>query len=107
MTPSCLGEAPPFGTTGDSKFNRARTLLGNPCVAIPFGKSTNGVPLGMQIVGPIGSDMTLLRWAEWLQRLVGTSGSEAAVIVDKGQTTRYCAGLSNRSQSKTNKSSAK
>lgn len=68
VTPSCHGEAPLFGTTGDSKFNRAWTLLGNPCIAIPLGKSTLGLPLGMQIVGPIGSDMALVQWAGWLQR---------------------------------------
>jgi Asp-tRNA(Asn)/Glu-tRNA(Gln) amidotransferase A subunit family amidase len=67
LTPSCAGEAPLFGTTGDSKFNRAWTLLGTPCVAIPIGKSTKGLPLGMQLVGPMGCDMGLLAWAGWLE----------------------------------------
>ncbi len=88
VTPSCLGEAPPFGTTGDSKFNRAWTLLGNPCVAIPLGKSINSLPLGMQIVGPIGSDITLLRWAGWLQSLVGIRRREAAQSTARASADR-------------------
>src|SRR5262245_22059358 len=72
LTPSCAGEAPLFGTTGDSKFNRAWTLLGNPCVNVPIGKSANGLPLGLQLVGPVGKDMELLAWAGWVnERLDG------------------------------------
>jgi Asp-tRNA(Asn)/Glu-tRNA(Gln) amidotransferase A subunit family amidase len=70
LTPSCAGEAPQFGTTGDSKFNRAWTLLGNPCVNVPIGKSANGLPLGLQLVGPIGSDMELLACSNWVNELL-------------------------------------
>jgi Asp-tRNA(Asn)/Glu-tRNA(Gln) amidotransferase A subunit family amidase len=76
LTPSCAGEAPPFGTTGDSKFNRTWTLLGNPCVAMPIGKGASGLPLGMQLVGPVGHDMELLAWAAWMnERLFNNNGS--------------------------------
>jgi Asp-tRNA(Asn)/Glu-tRNA(Gln) amidotransferase A subunit family amidase len=68
VTPSSAGAAPVFGTTGDSKFNRAWTLLGNPCIAVPLGKDANGLPLGMQLVGRHGKDMELLAWAEWLEK---------------------------------------
>jgi Asp-tRNA(Asn)/Glu-tRNA(Gln) amidotransferase A subunit family amidase len=66
LTPSSAGEAPPsIETTGDSKFNRAWTALGFPCVHVPFGQSKHGLPLGMQLVGPYETDMTLIAWAKW------------------------------------------
>jgi Asp-tRNA(Asn)/Glu-tRNA(Gln) amidotransferase A subunit family amidase len=75
LTLSCAGEAPRFNTTGDSKFNRAWTLLGNPCVNVPMGKSANGLPLGLQLVGPIGSDMELLAWAGWMNERINRNVS--------------------------------
>jgi Asp-tRNA(Asn)/Glu-tRNA(Gln) amidotransferase A subunit family amidase len=75
LTPGCAGEAPQFGTTGDSKFNRAWTLLGNPCVNVPFGKSANGLPLGLQLVGPVGSDMELLAYSAWVNERLNRNAS--------------------------------
>jgi Asp-tRNA(Asn)/Glu-tRNA(Gln) amidotransferase A subunit family amidase len=67
LTLSAPGEAPASITrTGDSLFNRAWTLLGNPCVTVPFGMGLNGLPLGLQLVGAFGSDMALLAWASWM-----------------------------------------
>jgi Asp-tRNA(Asn)/Glu-tRNA(Gln) amidotransferase A subunit family amidase len=72
FTPSCAGEAPVFGSTGDSIFNRGWTLTGNPCVAVPVGKSAKGLPLGVQLVGAMGDDMALLAWADWLGQRLAT-----------------------------------
>jgi len=71
LTPSAPSEAPTsLATTGDPVFNRAWTLFGVPCVTIPGGAGTHGLPLAVQLVGAMDTDMALLRWASWIsQRL--------------------------------------
>jgi len=66
LTPSAPSEAPrSLASTGDPVFNRAWTLLGVPCVTIPYGKGPNGLPLAVQLVGAFGADAALLAWAEF------------------------------------------
>jgi len=66
ITPSAPSEAPAsLASTGDPVFNRAWTLLGVPCVTVPFGKGPLGLPLAVQLVGSMDSDMALLGWAGW------------------------------------------
>ena len=66
LTPSAPGEAPASLTkTGNSLFNRAWTLLGVPCVTLPFGTGPNGLPLGVQLVGSFDGDSELLAWSHW------------------------------------------
>ena len=69
LTPSAPGEAPrSHASTGDPVFNRAWTLFGVPCVTVPFGKGAHGLPLGIQLVGPMDGDSALLGWAHWAAR---------------------------------------
>jgi Asp-tRNA(Asn)/Glu-tRNA(Gln) amidotransferase A subunit family amidase len=69
LTPSAPGEAPAgLASTGDPVFNRAWTLLGVPCVTLPFGRGPTGLPLGVQLVGSFGADMALVGWASWAER---------------------------------------
>lgn len=66
LTPSAPGEAPAtLTTTGTSVFNRVWTLLGVPCVTLPFGTGPNGLPLGVQLVGSFDGDSDLLACADW------------------------------------------
>ena len=66
LTPSAPGAAPvTLASTGDPVFNRAWTLLGVPCVTLPFGAAASGLPLGVQLVGAFDEDMRLLAWAHW------------------------------------------
>ena len=68
LTLSSGDEAPKgLGFTGDPLFNRVWTLLGWPCVNIPFGKGGNELPLGVQVIGPTGSDSKTLAAAAWLE----------------------------------------
>ena len=72
LTPSAPSEAPrSLASTGDPVFNRAWTLLGNPCVTIPCGKGPQGLPLAVQLVGPYGADAALLGWAQAAARVLG------------------------------------
>ena len=68
VTPGATGEAPAtLATTGSSVFNRVWTLLGVPCVTLPFGTGTNGLPLGVQLAGAFDRDTELLGWAHWAE----------------------------------------
>jgi Asp-tRNA(Asn)/Glu-tRNA(Gln) amidotransferase A subunit family amidase len=72
LTPSAPGEAPrSHASTGDPVFNRAWTLLGVPCVTVPHGKGGHGLPLGIQLAGPMDGDSALLGWAHWAAKALG------------------------------------
>jgi Asp-tRNA(Asn)/Glu-tRNA(Gln) amidotransferase A subunit family amidase len=64
LTSASTGEAPQgLHTTGDQIFNAMWTLLHVPCLAIPCTFGAQGLPVGIQIVGPRFSDARLLRIA--------------------------------------------
>lgn len=68
VTPSAQGEAPAgLDSTGEPVFNGAWTALGVPCVTVPAGTGPSGLPLGIQIVAPLGHDRAALAWARWVQ----------------------------------------
>jgi Asp-tRNA(Asn)/Glu-tRNA(Gln) amidotransferase A subunit family amidase len=68
VTPSAPGVAPRFADgTGSPDFNRLWTLLRGPCVQVPgLLCSETGLPLGVQVVAPLGADARLLAIAERL-----------------------------------------
>ncbi|MDB5687838.1 MAG: amidase, partial [Rhizorhabdus sp.] len=62
LTPAATGEAPEgLHTSGDHIFNAMWTLLHTPCVGIPCTWGPQGLPVGIQIVGPRFSDARLMR----------------------------------------------
>jgi Asp-tRNA(Asn)/Glu-tRNA(Gln) amidotransferase A subunit family amidase len=71
LAPSALGEAPAgLETTGDPLFCRGWTLLGLPCIHLPFARGRTGLPVGLQLVGRFADDHRLLAAAHWVhQRL--------------------------------------
>jgi amidase len=46
-------------------------LTGHPSVVVPAGSSSEGLPIGVQIVGPRWSEMTMLAIARHVQGLIG------------------------------------
>ncbi|MFL9913340.1 amidase [Paraburkholderia sp. RL17-337-BIB-A] len=71
LTPSAAGEAPAgIDATGDPLFCRAWTLLGLPCVHIPFAHGSQNLPIGLQLVGRWGDDHKLLAIAEWISKRI-------------------------------------
>ena len=69
LAPSAKGEATSgLGNTGDPLFNRFWTLLGTPCVALPFNSGPFGLPLSVQLIGPRGRDDQLIAWARWVEQ---------------------------------------
>ena len=72
LVPAACGEAPAgLGYTGDPIFNRFWTLLGVPCIALPFNTGPFGLPLSVQLVGPLRSDDQLVAWARWVEERLG------------------------------------
>jgi Asp-tRNA(Asn)/Glu-tRNA(Gln) amidotransferase A subunit family amidase len=71
LTPAALGEAPPLSekTTGDPTFSRLWTALHVPCVALPWTKGPNGLPVGIQLVSRRYQDASLLGLASALELL--------------------------------------
>ncbi len=73
ITPATTGEAPlGLGSTGSPVFNTLASYCGVPSITLPLMEGANGLPLGVQVIGPRGDDARLLRNANWLmQRLLG------------------------------------
>jgi Asp-tRNA(Asn)/Glu-tRNA(Gln) amidotransferase A subunit family amidase len=67
LTPAAAGTAPVgLGSTGDPAFCSLWTLCGMPALSVPLMRGANGLPLGVQLVGPRHGDARLLRTARWL-----------------------------------------
>jgi Asp-tRNA(Asn)/Glu-tRNA(Gln) amidotransferase A subunit family amidase len=66
LAPSAIGAAPAgLLATGNPLFSRIWTLLGLPCVHLPFARAHNGLPVGVQLIGRIGDDRKMLQIAHW------------------------------------------
>jgi Asp-tRNA(Asn)/Glu-tRNA(Gln) amidotransferase A subunit family amidase len=67
LTPAVAGEAPlGLDTTGSASFNVLWSLTGVPAITLPLLSGTQGLPVGVQLIGPRGDDGRLLRTARWL-----------------------------------------
>ena len=73
LTPAASGTAPAgLDSTGDPSFCALWTLAGMPALSVPLMRGANGLPLGVQLVGPRDGDARLLRTARWLVQRVAT-----------------------------------
>ncbi len=67
LTPATVGTAPKgLNGTGSPLFCTLWTYCGLPAVSLPLLNGSNGLPMGVQLVGPKGDDARLLRTARWL-----------------------------------------
>jgi Asp-tRNA(Asn)/Glu-tRNA(Gln) amidotransferase A subunit family amidase len=74
LSPAALGPAPAgLGSTGDAIFNGIWTLAGTPAITLPLFKAPSGMPMGLQVIGPVGGDAALAALATWLWRRGTTS----------------------------------
>jgi Asp-tRNA(Asn)/Glu-tRNA(Gln) amidotransferase A subunit family amidase len=74
LTPAAAGTAPKgLASTGDPVFCALWTYCGMPAVNVPILEGANGLPLGVQLVGPRDGDARLLRTARWLAARVGAA----------------------------------
>jgi Asp-tRNA(Asn)/Glu-tRNA(Gln) amidotransferase A subunit family amidase len=69
LTPATLGTAPlGLESTGDPVMCTLWTFTGQPAISLPKLYGTDGMPLGVQLVGRRDDDARLLRAAVWLGR---------------------------------------
>ncbi|MBM4297349.1 MAG: amidase, partial [Deltaproteobacteria bacterium] len=67
LSAAAAGPAPKgLSSTGDPSFCTLWTYCGMPCVTLPLLQSSDGLPIGVELVGPRGGDARLLRTARWL-----------------------------------------
>ena len=71
LTASTPGE-PTDDLTGiqKSSFNRIWTMMHGPCITLPAFAGPNGLPVGVQLVGPVGGDDRLIRLADWAWKAI-------------------------------------
>jgi Asp-tRNA(Asn)/Glu-tRNA(Gln) amidotransferase A subunit family amidase len=70
LTPATTGPAPAVDTTGDPVFNSPWSYTGLPTVSIPAGRSADGLPLAIQLVGAPFAEAPLLGAAAWCERIL-------------------------------------
>lgn len=71
VMPSTHTTAPTCETTGDPKFNSPWSYAGVPTITIPCGIASDGMPCGLQLVGPRGGEAKLLQAAGWCEERIG------------------------------------
>jgi Asp-tRNA(Asn)/Glu-tRNA(Gln) amidotransferase A subunit family amidase len=68
LTLSAAGAAPKgLSSTGDPRFNRLWTLMGNPCVNVPAFIAEDGLPVGVQVIAGYGDDARALAAARFVE----------------------------------------
>jgi Asp-tRNA(Asn)/Glu-tRNA(Gln) amidotransferase A subunit family amidase len=74
LTYSAPGPAPKgLGSTGNARFNRLWTLMGNPCVNVPGLQDSSSLPVGVQVVAAFGRDEKALGAAWFLEGAIRAS----------------------------------
>ncbi len=66
LLPAATGAAPPLSNTGDALMSRFWTALHVPAITVPMWRSWENLPLGLQLLGGLGSDRALVAVAQWL-----------------------------------------
>lgn len=77
IAPAAPGEAPHgLNSTGNAIFNRAWSMLHLPCITVPAGCGKNGLPIGVQLIGRAGGDLTLLATGLEIENALGMAARE-------------------------------
>jgi Asp-tRNA(Asn)/Glu-tRNA(Gln) amidotransferase A subunit family amidase len=72
LTLPAAGEAPrTLDSTGPAVFNALWTVLHMPCLTLPGETGPNGLPVGIQLVGPRYRDARLIDIGLWVERALG------------------------------------
>jgi aspartyl-tRNA(Asn)/glutamyl-tRNA(Gln) amidotransferase subunit A len=73
LTPATTGPAPDASTTGNPAFNSPWSYTGLPTISLPAGRSPEGLPLCIQLVGKHGDEGALFEVAAWCEETLGIS----------------------------------
>jgi aspartyl-tRNA(Asn)/glutamyl-tRNA(Gln) amidotransferase subunit A len=80
LTPATKGPAPDAATTGDPVFNSPWSYTGLPTVAFPTGRSADGMPLAVQLVGDAFAEAELFAAAAWCEEALGFALGEPPLV---------------------------
>jgi aspartyl-tRNA(Asn)/glutamyl-tRNA(Gln) amidotransferase subunit A len=67
VCPAAVGGAPDTSTTGDPSMNAPWSYTGLPTVSFPIGKTDQGMPLAVQLVGRPNGESGLFQVAAWCE----------------------------------------
>jgi len=71
ICPPSVGPAPKgLNSTGDPVMDLPWTQIGFPALNIPAGKTDEGLPMGLQVVGKWDADEELFDWAESIEKVM-------------------------------------
>jgi aspartyl-tRNA(Asn)/glutamyl-tRNA(Gln) amidotransferase subunit A len=71
LTPATTGPAPTADTTGDPAFNSPWSYTGLPTISLPAGRSADGLPLAIQLIGPRFGEARLFEVAIHCEKALG------------------------------------
>jgi len=71
LAPATVTPAPTPETTGDPRFNSPWSFAGLPVVSIPCSLADDGLPCGLQFIGPPNADLALVELAAWCEAKLG------------------------------------
>jgi Asp-tRNA(Asn)/Glu-tRNA(Gln) amidotransferase A subunit family amidase len=75
LLPAAPATAPrSLETTGDGTYCAPWSYAGLPAITLPSGLSSEGLPLGIQLIGPPRQDEHLLCLAAWFERVLAFDG---------------------------------
>jgi aspartyl-tRNA(Asn)/glutamyl-tRNA(Gln) amidotransferase subunit A len=80
LTPATTSPAPDAKTTGDPAFNSPWSYSGFPTISFPVGKSPDGLPLAIQLVGRPWGESQLFPVAAWCEEVLGVDLGEPPVV---------------------------
>ena len=63
-------------------------LLGWPSINVPAGFTSDGLPIGVQLMGPANSEPLLVSLAAELEAINGWAMRQPEVVVERGSRTR-------------------
>jgi aspartyl-tRNA(Asn)/glutamyl-tRNA(Gln) amidotransferase subunit A len=70
LVPATTCPAPAMATTGDPAFNSPWSFTGLPVMSVPAGRSAEGLPLSIQLVGRPFGEHGLLQAAAWCEKVL-------------------------------------
>jgi len=71
LAPSAPGEAPAgLEATGDPIFSRMWTLMQVPTICLPVTHGSRGLPVGVQLIGPLRDEAKLFAVGTWAEALL-------------------------------------
>src|SRR5262249_24946620 len=88
IMPATTGPAPDIKTTGDPAFNSPWSYTGLPVVSIPAGRTSDRMPLAIQLVGPRFGEAELFAAAAWCEAALGLDPVDPPIGYDEAELRR-------------------